>query len=244
LKFPCLVLQDLKSFRALRKEHQVLRDSLPKPSEWEILHRLQQTSRTLDEAYYPSLTKEILEERLKDQVVKKECNKLLDGKPLSRASRPVLIVPQLWLWKFEDHVLSANSDTRDEPSITEGLDWVHENMVYLPGSTRPEAVVGLILAHHIRRFGKSQGGNKYQSPLDIFEIGVVRVLSSVTKYMTDPSLEALNLSKERKFMHDISDICSELAMVDEVLSQQELILNSLLERPKLTMVGRKSQTIQ
>lgn len=68
-----------------------------------------QVERTLDEAYYPSLDQAALETRNENQVVTKECRKLLTGKTVSKNDRPILVVTQFWIWKVEDHILSAYS---------------------------------------------------------------------------------------------------------------------------------------
>lgn len=207
-----------------------------------------QTNRTLDEAYYPSLDDQVLGERNKDQVVTKECKKSLDGQILFEGQKPILMVSQLWIWRVDDWILSAYSEPGEnpagfDPEITSRAEVVLNRSLLVDqmidsskkGSC-PEAVIGLLLAQQIDRFGKPQRVDEfgelrliYQSPLDIFEIGVVRILSSVSKYINDNTSETLDITKERQFIHDISDIRSELAMIDEILSQQEEIMGNFIK---------------
>ena len=84
---------------------------------WDVAERLVQTERTLDEAYYPSLDEEALKARNKDQVVSRECKKSLKGERVSDDTRPILMVPQFWIWKFEDHILSAYSCPGTSPEM-------------------------------------------------------------------------------------------------------------------------------
>ena len=85
------------------------------------------------------------------------------------------------------------------------------------------------MAQNIDKFGERQA-NDFQSPLDIFETGVIQVMSRVERYMNQPtSHKPDGITKERRFMHDISDIRDELAMVDAILLQQKGILNSVIK---------------
>ena len=101
-----------------------------------------------------------------------------------------------------------------------------------------ELSVGLILAHHIEKFGKPQA-NKYSSPLDIFEIGVVRIMSDVEAYMAPGSLTDLDVERERQFIHNISDIRNEWGMVDDILSQQSEVLERLIAQGKVEFDQRR-----
>ena len=92
----------------------------------------------------------------------------------------------------------------------------------------PDLHIGLLLADQIDNFGKTQANDSFPAPLDIFETGVVRVMSSVDEYMEPDTSETLEIKTERGFMHDISDIRSELVMIDEILLEQERIVTSLL----------------
>ena len=82
-----------------------------------------QVERTLDEAYYPSLHAHVLEKRNRDQVVTRECTSLISGKSISGSSRPILTVPQFWIWKIGDSVLSAYSMPGKDMSAAQKPDY-------------------------------------------------------------------------------------------------------------------------
>jgi hypothetical protein len=230
---------------------------------WKLAKSFVQAERTLDEAYYPSLDQKALRARNNDQVVSKECKILLNGNRVSEDTKPILMVPQLWIWQFGAQILSAFSTPGES---TKSFDEVHSHMENLGSDTEPRMFtiideagreknfgisihlmdshpdlhIGLLLAAHIENFGKPQANDKYQSPLDIFEIGVCQIMSRVAEYIKPPTsaktdinrdweLPKSYMKKDWQFMHDISDIRSELVMIDEILRQQEHILGSVIE---------------
>ncbi|KAF3058175.1 hypothetical protein GL218_05260 [Daldinia childiae] len=87
-----------------------------------------------------------------------------------------------------------------------------------------------IITHRLSKFGKSQAGGKFPSPLDIFETSVVRILSDAEAY-TDPTQKSLpeDIEKERDFMHRIADVREELVMIQEILDQQKEILQAFIQ---------------
>ena len=248
----------MEDFTASRKCHHDLKKSIGLGFAKNSI----QVARTLDEAYYPSLDQEVLKTRNEDQVVSKECRKLSNGELVFKDIIPILMVPQLWIWKFEDHILSAysapgkNPEPLREPDIDNRLndDWRREledmGIPTLLTFSDPDLHIGLHLAHHIEKFGKLQA-NLFQSPLDIFETGVIQVITRVETFMKQrTSLKPDDIKRERGFMHDISDIRDELAMVDAILSKQESILNSEIENASVratkherwqTIVGAKQK---
>lgn len=233
----------MKSFTDSRKIHHDLRESMG----WDFAESLIQVARTLDEAYYPSLDQKVLTTRNKDQVVSRECRKLLTGEDVSNDTRPILMVPQFWIWKFEDHILSAysmpgkNPDTLLEHNFDGDLNfdyqrWKSKNIgisTSFADAGHPDLHIGFLLAERIDKFGKAQA-DMFQSPLDIFETGVIQVISRVETFMKQPtSVKSDDIKKERDFMHDISDIRSELAMIDEILRQQKDILETIIKNARV-----------
>ena len=165
----------------------------------------------------------MLKTRNEDQVVSRECRKLLNEQ---LDTMPILMVPQLWIWKFEDDILSAYSALGKNHEPRELKDMANPTLLI---QSDPDLHIGLLLAHHIDKFGELQA-NMFQSPLDIFETGVIQVITRVERFMKQPtSLKHDEIKKERGLMHDISDIRDELAMVDAILRKQESILNSVIE---------------
>ena len=249
----------MKSFEKSRKTHHDLRNRI----KWDFAKKSIQVARTLDEAYYPSLDQEVLRNRNQDQVVSRECKKLKDGQLVSEDTMPILMVPQFWIWKIEDHILSAyslpgknleplsgddldddqnysNHPTRSNtwiPSVeNRSVPWQSENIGFstILVSNNPDLHIGLLLAHIIEKFGEVQA-NKFQSPLDIFEIGVIQVISRVELFIKKPtSLKPDDIHIEREFIHDIADIRDELAMLGDILSQQTGIFSSIVETIETT----------
>lgn len=194
-----------------------------------------QVEQTLDETYYSALPNEALAHRNNDQVVSREWMKTLDGVQIDYNERPILVVPQLWLWRSSGCILTAYSEEgpllqpiAENTSLESFKDTVKEVEGELETHS-PAFQTVRIVAHHISKFGKSQAGGKFPSPLDIFEISVVRILSDVEAY-TDPNKKLLpeDIEEERDFMHRIADVREELAMIQEILSQQGEILSSLI----------------
>lgn len=211
-----------------------------------------QVERTLDEAYYPSLDKEAVKTRNNNQVVLKVYKNLVKRKDVIEEPRSILVVPQFWIWKFEDHILSAYSasggpedvckyeldPTRNYVShrIHQGVMFGNEGWKskYVGTSTtrlykHPDLQIGVLLAGHIENFGNAQANDEFHSPLDIFEIGVVQILSRMDEYVKSSLSGSPKIEEEWDLMKNISNIRSELAMIHDILRQQEQILNSLID---------------
>lgn len=209
----------------------------------DLEERLTQTERTLDEAYYPSLDEKALKVRNNDQVVSRECESLLGASQLCNDSeKPILMVPQIWIWKCKNYIISAQSSSPKTPWIMptrvesrwfpkrDAEHWKKDHMGYsISVLDHGDLFIGLLLAHHVDQFGQPQAG-QFQSPLDYFEIGVVRAISDVEKYMASTTSANLDIKKEWTFMHRISDIRSELAMIQTILDDQNGIMESLIQK--------------
>lgn len=241
----------MQSFTRSRRIFQALQRNV----EWPDVTRYLHTPRTLDEAYYPSLPGAILQDRNKQQVVTRECEKLLDDSDVTEDSKAILMVSQLWIWSFDHHlVVSAFSPpgkiptrhaeyrppqdagppgaaTQGEP-ISRWERWREENLgIFAQSDDEPcaEDHVAKLIVDQITRFGGTQAGEKYLSPLDYFEFGIIRILTTVHEYTRFDSLDSsINVDKEAELMRDIADIRGELAMIDDILVQQDKVLDSLI----------------
>lgn len=149
---------------------------------------------------------------------------------------PILMVPQLWLWAVAGIIISAYSLT-ESSQFSNGENNQDENQKWSP--PRPnidqDAQLGLIIANQIEHFGEEcvLKGVKFPAPLDVFETSVVSVLSDVNSYMKTTKPAEIDYHKEREFLHVLSDIRSELVMIQDILEQQKEVLNSLLnDRPE------------
>ncbi|KIW81600.1 hypothetical protein Z517_04626 [Fonsecaea pedrosoi CBS 271.37] len=236
--FPCIEIVSFGDFMRSRKHHMALRAKL-KTGFPAITSRVQ-TTRTLDETHFPSLSAKALEDLNNDQVVSRECHELLSGEPTTEATKPILVVSQLWVWNFDAVVLSAYSDPGKTPddSLLKDHDIMESEFPVvdawrekqfgaktLEGGRNPGVKVACLLHDQIDYFDKTQANGMYQVPLDYFEMGVLRIIASVTEYTKNMDPQSLDVEKERTFMHDLSDIRVELDAIDQVLTQQKNIIS-------------------
>ncbi|OAL39988.1 hypothetical protein AYO20_00901 [Fonsecaea nubica] len=236
--FPCIEIVSFEDFTRSRKHHMDLRATLK--TEFPAITSRVQTTRTLDETHFPSLSAKALEELNNDQVVSRECQEFLSGEPTTEATKPILVVSQLWVWNIEAVVLSAYSNPGKTPddSLLRDYDIIESEFPVvdawrgkqfgaktLEGGRNPEVKVACLLHDQIDYFDKTQADGMYQVPLDYFEMGVLRIIASVTEYTKNMEPQSLDVEKERTFMHDLSDIRVELDAIDQVLTQQKNIIS-------------------
>ena len=140
----------------------------------------------------------------------------------------ILTVPQLWLWRLDNVIVSAYPSRKqlgkgDFYSGTEP-----------PVTLLPDLHIGHILAYHVKAFNCAyKDGPVYFEPvLNIFETAMMQVQSEVNTYMKVHRTR-LDIDKEADILHNISDIRNEIAMIQYVLYQQEKVLNDFLNDPTL-----------
>jgi hypothetical protein len=187
----------------------------------------------LDEAYFPGLSVDELAARNADQIVS---SKFKINRNWPKDNIPILIVPQLWMWRIGNVILTAHS-TREESGNLRHLVWQGTELDFptcipLVEQTNANLQMGLIITDFIHAFGKEmtiEDKTKVSPPLDLFESQVVSLLSEVKTYIRDTKRNAINYDIEERFHHVLSDCRSELAMIQNILDQQEEILNSLLD---------------
>jgi hypothetical protein len=146
--------------------------------------------RTLDETYYPGLPVDELKPRNGDQVVSSRFRHDKNW----QEQVPILAVPQLWLWKFGEVIVSAHSMTRgyksahDKTQGTSCFELFEDNdhperlkgwKPILDGTQHPDIRIGLLLASYIDAFGEETSGdaigkssrsaNTIPPALDLFE---------------------------------------------------------------------------
>ncbi|KAJ2980786.1 hypothetical protein NUW58_g6857 [Xylaria curta] len=214
--FPCLVLRSAKH----RKDARSRINNIRKHVVSGLAKNMLEPELILDEAYFPSLSTTVLEDRNVEQVV----------------SRELLMVPQLWLWRCDRYILTAFSGgtLENHLDIATAKSSVKEMYTFKERTLSPKMVspglqAGLFIAHQISRFGKTQTDGKFLSPLDIFEAGVARVLTDVNQYMDQEQSSAYDRKREQRFMFRIADIREELVMMQEIFRQQLEILQNFVE---------------
>ena len=189
--------------------------------------------RALDQAYYLGLNAEDFQDRNNDQAVSRKFKK---GNLTADEKIPILMVPQLWLWAVGGIIISAYSLT-ESSQFSDGENNQDGSQKWSPRAPNidQEAQLGLTIANQIEHFGEEcvLKGVKFPAPLDVFETSVVSVLSDVNSYMKTTKPGEIDYHKEREFLHVLSDIRSELVMIQDILEQQKEVLDSLLnDRPE------------
>ena len=186
-----------------------------------------QLERTLDEAHYPGLSEEVLKDLNTDQVVMRALSIKSDNQK-SDSKIPILTVPQLWLWRLDNVVVSAYASEKQlrQDEFYSGTE--------PPVTLLPDLHIGHILAYHVKAFNCAyKDGPVYFEPvLNIFETAMMQVQSEVNTYIKVHRTR-LDIDKEADFLHNISDIRNEIAMIQYVLSQQEKVLDDFLKDPTL-----------
>ncbi|CAN9364128.1 unnamed protein product [Alternaria alternata] len=246
--FPYLVLTTIYQQEEARKEYKILEAELSQVQLGPRTQGIDFLGRTLDEAYYPGLSPEALDLRNQDQVVSQRKDTFASYDERERQGKKIdgtsfiLMVPQLWLYRLGGVVVSSYTMPHGTGYALDGYDnegtfidrggaWpLQENQ-----PLGPEAHLGLIMTGFIDRFGEHYTSNdvKYPPPLDLFETRVVGILSEVTDYVKkvpgdESSINGLEYRRETYFIHVMSDVRSELAMIKHVLEQQEHVLMQFL----------------
>jgi hypothetical protein len=211
---------------ASRNTYMTLRDSLTtncsgRYSSECVVH----LERTLDEAYFPGLGAAELAARNMDQIIS---SKFREAPAWPEEDIPILVIPQLWLWRSQNVIISAHSFTREQSGCFSGTTG---SLVPLFTQSSITVQLGLLIAEFIEGFGMEitvQHDRKVPPTLDLFESRVVSVLSEVKTYVKETKRNAIDYNSEADFLHVLSDCRSELAMIQHILAQQEEILGCLL----------------
>ncbi|KAI6089707.1 hypothetical protein F4821DRAFT_230746 [Hypoxylon rubiginosum] len=219
--FPCLEVRTKGSWRYAKQTFWSRRKNMTNAAKG-MIH----LERTLDETWCPGLHEDDLETRNDDQVISKEYRKM---KPELIGDRePLLLVPQLWLLRFGDHLISAFPEESFHSFNSATYLGKYGRISEYPNAIR----MGLVIASHISSFDEPAmgiDGEEFHSPLLYFEMSVNGLLSEVERY-TDPSKPSQpEIQKERDFMRNVDDIRDELNMIKRTLRRQDEILGSLIE---------------
>ncbi|MCJ1378732.1 hypothetical protein MMC17_001831 [Xylographa soralifera] len=109
------------------------------------------------------------------------------------------MVPELWIWRVGNLSISAGCQSLWKGKMEHTRFCVEDAVV-----------------NHIENFGKK---------FDIEGTEVVSILSDVDKYVDETRPSSIKFKKERNFLHNLSDIRSELVMILYVLGRQKKVLN-------------------
>ncbi|KAF1950951.1 hypothetical protein CC80DRAFT_597820 [Byssothecium circinans] len=245
--FPFLALSTETLHNNKRKEYRRMRETLSTSTPVEYSEDCTiHFTRSLDEAYYPGLDALDLETRNRDQVVS---SYLKTSRGEGAKSKPIIVVPQLWLWRIGNNIVSACSMTQ-ESSVFHRREYYtgvnQKELIWKPlrKTHNADLQCGLIIAGFIENFGRGSTveGIDFPPALSMFETCLVSVLLDVTRYMENRKPESISYSREKSFIHKLSDIQSELAMIKDVLEQQKEVLDALFhDRSELNEDDAESQ---
>jgi Mg2+ and Co2+ transporter CorA len=202
--------------------------------------------RTLDEAYYPGLRSEVLDKRNKGQVITREplialasFEDLEEDATIARLvdmyDVPILMVPQLWIWRFDRYIVSAHSSDQLPQSFLSFKPT--RNSVIDEDS--PKRQIGLMIVQCIEQFGRNS--DEFPPALQLFESDVAKILSDVSNYMGPKGASKPDIGTERSFLFRITDVQDELAMIQDILRQQQEVLKDILEDPPKDYVPPKDR---
>ena len=174
-------------------------------------------SRSLDEAYYPGLNMHQLSTRNGDQVISRIA--LMEEKP-----QRVLFVPQLWIWKLDNVVVSALSSRGDNIGDTVVTDRIGESWAK-SNSHDTTLLVAMILSEYINLLDRPLLAYLQDPLFFTFEKAVALTFEEVQAYVKEASMDSIKIDKEKDFMHKISDIREELVMIQSIVTQQRRVWN-------------------
>lgn len=147
--------------RGKRNEYIISRDMMSTKATAKYANEcLMHLERTLDEAYFPGLAREELSARNADQIASRS---YVGGK----TDLPIVIVPQLWLWHFNDCLISAHGLPRE----SEG--WVFDPVRGLWGTPDYTGSPRYIMAKLIYRYVKSFGSEGTELSISITSTGKI-----------------------------------------------------------------------
>lgn len=167
----------------------------------------------LEEAYFPDLKRDDLMTRNAGQVVSRQYEKAEEH------LKPLLVVPQLWLWRTGNFIVSAHGinlqSKRFRGFAPRGVEEVGSKILSYE-KVDTEIQTGLIVAEYIRSFGEEQVLEewlKVPTKLDLFESQVVSILLAVKDYTKETKRDEIIFKKEESFHENLSDFRSELYII-------------------------------
>jgi hypothetical protein len=185
--------------------------------------------RTLDESYYLGLTNEQLAERNKDQVL---------GRYLKAngTDERLIMVSQLWLWQMGNYVISANGSRSEKQNDNNAPSSDQDPQLFLREEFKNNnlerhrirtsmQLVALILSECINNIDQPNYAGLDESLFHAFENAVGTSYDRVKSYMKARSIKDIDIEKEIKFMHEISDVRDELAIIRNIIEEQEEVWN-------------------
>ncbi|KAJ2974079.1 hypothetical protein NUW58_g8773 [Xylaria curta] len=169
---------------------------------------------TLDEYCNPNLGSAVLERRNNDQVLTRYVRRLHskeapDGIESDDYRLQLVTVPQLWCWKIGSKlILSGLRQTiGQEPYI----------------GTDDNQNLGKLLSRIVDSLDRPRGMEFREPIFSVFSKSISAVAEDVNRYTRSTKFDDISIEEEQRFLHEINDICEEIAMMQTVIFQQEEI---------------------
>jgi len=141
-------------------------------------------------------------------------------------SARVLMVHHVWLWKIKDVVISAFPEEAFQDGSN--LKIFHKYTDW--GTVEYDSVkaIGKFLSVVVDSFDRPISAGLSEPILNIFEKSITNLSEEVNEYLKSIDVEDLEVEKEKRYFHEISDIREELSMIKLILSQQEEVWKDYL----------------
>jgi hypothetical protein len=188
-------------------------------------------TQTLDEYCNPNMGPKILDIRNADQVVLRyQTNQLGRRRRVDELLR-VVTVPQAWLWKVNDMIVTAVPlEVRE--SLYRSLAGSLMGLNSESDSSKDQAywTLGLLLSDLVNILDRPFMAGLSEPIFNIFEKAIADLSEAVNKYIKDTAVDTINIDTEKQFLHEIDDIRDELSMIKTILFQQEEVWREFAQR--------------
>lgn len=205
---------------------------------------------TLDEYCSPVLSKSVLDNRNRDQVLlkakkekynqergdqKEDKDEFVASDGRFRHTVPILAVSQIWIWELKDVVIISPSSEASSPLKQEASSPLKQGgfldlKTYLEKAKSSEdrnRAIGILLSEAIS-FLEHPADGRDEPVLNFFERYITVVGQKADAYSRMQGRKHIAVDEERGFLHDIDDIRAELAMIKRVIRQQEEVWKSFI----------------
>jgi hypothetical protein len=191
--------------------------------------------RTLDESYYISLNHKQRSERNKDQVVGKLAS-------CQKRDKPLLMVPQLWLWMVDNVIISALPRSiggveprfrpldSAPPTNIGGADPIlhlqnelSQGNLPVPSNLNGLQLLALTVSETINFLARPRSAGLEEPIFYTFERAVATLYDGVQTYVKEYRMESIRVEKEKAFINQINDVLNELTMIKSIIDQQDTV---------------------
>ena len=198
----------------------------------------------MDEYCHPSLDEDALADRNEDQVLSRY------QKNKRRSQRKILTVPQLWVWTFDQDIITAmQKPVFDAFDPFNGFDHKgfetienHQNELAtaltstgLSALKFGDLLVGTLISGCVDKLSSPSRLGLSESIFGIFEKSISELSAKVREYTKLEMLKQNNIGSEKVFILQIGDVREELSMIQSVLFEQEEVWRQFMKAkfPKL-----------